>query len=160
MRKKVVVAISAGDFAEEIEISEIGCQTEIQTGPNRSFVPCEWQSWRRIAKIRRARLKDAGEAPDIVVRPGIKQVHIVGHARRTVHNSGDTTNENEIDATSYELRKKTLELRAHDRRVFLVTDPWRAFSPARRSSEVKPRNFTNFSSRCAGVSFKFSRNRL
>src|ERR1700730_11701684 len=72
--------------------------------------------------------------------------------------SSDTANEDEIDATDYKRRQEFLELRAHFLRVFAST--WRAASPACLRSKVKRMNFANFSRRCAGVSFRFSRNKL
>lgn len=113
MRQEVIVGIAARDFAEEIEIPQVSGKSEIQAGPDRFLVPREQQIRRRIAQIRSVPCQDAREVFDIFVGAGVNKVDIVGGARRTVHNSGDASNENKIDTAFYEDWKEPLNLRTH-----------------------------------------------
>jgi len=50
---------------------------------------------------------------NVFIRERVNKIDSICRARRAVHDSSDTANKNEIDATVYENRQEFLELRAH-----------------------------------------------
>src|SRR5207247_8769266 len=82
MRQQILVSLTTGHCAEEIDVTETCCESKIQAAADRLGVPREWQVQRSIAEIWAMHRQRSGEALNIFMRARNNKNDIEGDARR------------------------------------------------------------------------------
>src|SRR5437667_7345105 len=113
MRQQILVSLTTGHCAEEIDVTETCCESKIQAAADRLGVPREWQVQRSIAEIWAMHRQRSGEALNVFMRPRINKIDIEGDARRTVQNRRHSTDEDEINLCPDQRRNDLPEINSH-----------------------------------------------
>src|SRR5712691_4821145 len=97
MGPKIVVTPSSRDFPQQVEISEICLEGEIESPENRLFVPQERQSGRSATKVRTMPTERHRHAPVVLLAARVHDVEILRRAGRAVQRRSHSAHDDELD---------------------------------------------------------------
>src|SRR5207247_1004090 len=97
MGSKIVVTPAPRDLAQQIEISEIRLEGEIESPANRLFVPQERQSGRSATKVRTMPPERRHQMPVVLRVARVHDVEILRGAGRAVERRSHSAHDDELD---------------------------------------------------------------
>src|SRR6266581_246632 len=97
MGPKVVVTPSSRDLPQQVEISEIRLEDEIESPANRLCVPREWQSGRSATKVRTMPPERRHQTPVVLRAARVQDIEILRGAGRGVERRRHSAHDDELD---------------------------------------------------------------
>src|SRR2546421_12826739 len=93
MRQELFVISASGNFAQYIQLPQIGIQGEVQTVTNRFFVEDKGQARRRTTQVWMERPQSLNQSADIVATTRIHHIYIIGRVSQPEKNRCPASND-------------------------------------------------------------------